>query len=221
VPREAIRNASQLAAAADVSVMSASRLVNQLAREGFLDEYNRNLRIVRADELLQRWASASPNMSRDIPARWIIRKDESQFLAGLARYVAESKMELRPSLKSRVRRIVKSPARLCVGIFAAADALGLGFVRGVSPHLYLERLDPDVLQKLGLSLEDPDRRSDVYIRVPSNKEAVFRSAVSRNNLPVSDVLQVWLDASAHPVRGREQADEIRRRILKPLFGKDS
>jgi hypothetical protein len=41
----------------------------------------------------------------------------------------------------------------------------------------------------------------------------------RDSLPVSDVLQVWLDTSAHPARGQEQADEIRRRVLKPLFEK--
>src|SRR5205823_694030 len=88
VPREPIRNASQLAVAAGVSVMSASRLVNQLSNEGFLDEHNENLRIVRVDELLERWVSASRKMSREAPARWIIKKDERQFLAGVARYAA-------------------------------------------------------------------------------------------------------------------------------------
>jgi len=120
--------------------------------------------------------------------------------------------------KSRNVRVKKVPARCCIGLFAAADALGVGFVRGVPPHLYLERLDQDVLQRLGLSLEDADRRVDVNLRVPSNKEAIFRAAVMREGVPVSDLLQVWLDASAHPARGREQADQIWRRVLKPLFG---
>jgi len=30
---------------------------------------------------------------------------------------------------------------------------------------------------------------------------------------VCDVLQVWLDVSAHPARGSAQAEEIRRRVL--------
>jgi hypothetical protein len=30
---------------------------------------------------------------------------------------------------------------------------------------------------------------------------------------------VWLDVSTHPARGKEQAREIQRRVLKPLFGK--
>ncbi len=219
VPREPLRNASQLAEAANVSVMSASRLVNHLAKEGFLDEHGEQLQIVRADELLERWASANRQMARDIPARWIIKKDDKQFLASVAKYAAESKADAALKSKARSRRVMKAPPRCCIGLFAAADVLGVGFVRGVPPHLYLERLDLDVLQKLGLSVEDSDHRADVYVRVPPNKEAIFRAAVMRDGLPVSDALQVWLDASAHPARGREQADEIRRRVLKPLFWK--
>ena len=221
VPRQPIRNASHLAEAAGVSVMSASRFVNQLKGEGFLDENHECLQPVRADELLERWVSASRQMSRDIPARWIIRKDVSQFLEGVARYAVESGKALPSGARSRNSQIIKAPPRLCMGVFAAADALGVGFVRGVPPHLYLERLDLDVLQKLGLSVEDSGRSADVFVRIPSNKESTFRAAVNRDGLPVSDILQVWLDASANPARGREQADEIRRRVLKPLFVKNA
>ena len=227
VPREPIRHASQLAAAAGVSVMSASRLVHQLGNEGFLGEgsisdRSRLLQIVRTDELLQRWVSARARTSRDIPARWILRKDVSQFSAAVARYAAESRMELRPGAVLKNRRVAKPPDRMCVGLFAAADALGFGFVHGVPPHLYMERLDHNILQKLGLAVaEDSGRLPDAYIRIPANKEAIFRPVVLRDNLPVSDALQVWLDVSTHPARGREQANEIRRRILKPLFGKNA
>jgi hypothetical protein len=213
VPRELIRNAFHLAAVAHVSVMSASRFVNQLANEGFLDKDGDHLQIVRADELLERWVSANRQMARDIPVRWIIKKSEKELFASVAKYAAVSKS------KARSVRVTKAPARCCIGLFAAADALGVGFVHGVPPHVYLERLDLDVLQKLGLSVEHADRRADVYVRVPSNKEAIFRAAVIREGVPIADVLQVWLDASAHPARGREQADEIWRRVLKPLFGK--
>jgi hypothetical protein len=213
VPRLRIRNASQLAEAADVSVMSASRFVNYLAGEGFLDEHNEHLQIVRADELLERWLSASRRkMPRDVPARWIIKSGENQLAASIARYTAGSKEE-------RQGGFLHPRPRLCLGLFAAAEALGLGFVRGVPPHLCLDRLDADVLKELGLSVLDSDRRSDVYIRTPSNREATFRAAVLRDGVPTSDVLQVWLDSSSHPARGREQADEIRRRALKQLAGK--
>jgi len=218
VPREAIRNSSHLARIAGVSVMSASRLVKQLGEEGFLDERRECLAIVRADELLERWVSANRQRSGDLPARWIVKKDEKQLFASLAQYAGVSNAA--PGLKSNaLSRVVKALPRCCIGLFAAADVLGLGFVRGVPPHLYLERLDSDVLNRLGLSMEGADQRADVRIRIPSNKEAIFRAMVMHEGLPVSDVLQIWLDASAHPARGLEQADEIRRRVLMPLFRK--
>jgi hypothetical protein len=35
----------------------------------------------------------------------------------------------------------------------------------------------------------------------------------------SDVIQIWLDVGAHPARGLEQADLIRKRVLAPIIGK--
>jgi hypothetical protein len=36
-------------------------------------------------------------------------------------------------------------------------------------------------------------------------------------VPVSDILQIWLDVAQHPSRGREQADVIWRKTLAPAF----
>jgi hypothetical protein len=204
VPRKEIRNASQLAEAAGVSIMSASRLVNQLATRGFLHEAEQQLRIARVDELLELWISSNREAAKEIPARWIIKGGQDQLTASLRQY-ADRPMHNQP--------------QCCLGLFAAADALGLQFVKGVSPHVYLERITLDALNRLGLSIDHSERSPDVYIRVPLNQKAVFRPTVRHHGIPVSDVLQVWLDVSAHPARGRELAREIQRRVLKPLFGK--
>jgi len=55
------------------------------------------------------------------------------------------------------------------------------------------------------------------VRVPSFRESIFRAAVVRHELPVCDVLQVWLDVADHPSRGASQAKEIWRRVLVPLW----
>jgi hypothetical protein len=89
----------------------------------------------------------------------------------------------------------------------------------VPPYIYLERDDADVLRRLGLSAQDAEHSPDAYIRIPDNAEAVFRAAVRRDGVPVSDVLQVWLDVSRHPSRGQAQADKISRGALKPIFAK--
>ena len=52
-PRSEYRNASELASAANVSVMSAFRFVQQLRNEGFLDESSPRLRLVRRDDLFR------------------------------------------------------------------------------------------------------------------------------------------------------------------------
>jgi hypothetical protein len=183
-----------------------------------LEENGEALEIVRHEELLELWVAANRQTWRDLPVRFIVKQDEKQFFAAVARYAAAAGQASEMFPSRRRAAVVKSRPRCCLGLFTAADVLGYGFVRGVSPLLYLERLDLEALRQLGLSLEDADRRADVLIRVPSNREAIFRAVVLRAGLPVSDLLQVWIDVSAHPSRGREQAHEIWRRVLKPLLG---
>lgn len=91
----------------------------------------------------------------------------------------------------------------------------MGFVRGVAPHLYLERLDYAVLKRLGLSVEDVGRTPDVQLRVPENEESIFRPVVWSAGVPVSDVIQIWLDVANHPARGKEQAAQIWSNVLAP------
>ena len=57
--------------------MSAFRFVRQLSHEGFLKE-NGDFRLVRIEELLQRWLGANQRRIREIPVRWIIRGESNQ-----------------------------------------------------------------------------------------------------------------------------------------------
>ena len=114
--------------------------------------------------------------------------------------------------------LVSSPRpRACLGLFEAAEILGIGFVRGVQPYIYVERLNAAVLEELGFSENAEGQGADIYVRIPGNRESVFRSVVEKNGVPVSDILQVWLDVGQHPARGKEQADMIWRKILSPTF----
>lgn len=205
-PRREYRNASELAAVAEVSVMSAFRFVRQLRQEGFLDERDGPLRLVRRKELLHRWQAAHLRGSPELPLRWIIPvKSQRQLQAALHSY------RVQPNVKNE-------PApRACLGLFAAAESLGFGFVHGVPPYFYLESLDREVLSRMGLSPEGAEQRPDVYVRIPAFRESVFRAAVVRDGVPVADILQVWLDVSSHPARGEAQAEEILHRVLAPIF----
>ncbi len=205
-PRGEYRNASELAAAADVSVMTAFRFVRQLRQDGFLDENEEPLRLVRREELLRHWQAAHLRGAPELPLRWIIpAKSGRQLPAALHSYGARPNMER-----------AQAP-RACLGLFAAAESLGFGFVHGVPQYFYLESLDRDVLKHMGLSPEGAEHRPDVYVRVPAFRESIFRAAVVRDGVSVADILQVWLDVGSHPARGEAQSDEIRRRVLAPIF----
>ncbi len=163
---------------------------------------------------MDQWASANRHASREIPARWIIRKDVKQLQESLAAYTDELE-DLSRSGRASSGSI---PNRCCLGLFAAADLLGFGFVRGVPPQLYMERIEPDLLRRFGLAVDNGSGGSpDAYLRIPTNPESVFRAAVRIDGTPVCDILQIWLDTNSYPARGREQADMIRKRALAPLF----
>ncbi len=211
-PRLKIRNASELALAAGVSQVSASRLVRQLEGEGFLDSYRDQLELVRVRDLLEEWQAAVRRAFKEIPCRWVIPgHGPNQFESALRDYQSRQLRQNSGEISGHGH-----PPRSCLGLFAAAEALGLGFVRGVPPVLYVERIEPELIQQLGISRERA-QQPDLYLRIPAHKESIFRSAVDQKGVPVSDALQVWLDVSNHPSRGKEQADHIREQILRPLL----
>lgn len=213
-PRARYRNASQLAQAAAVSVMSAWRLVSHLRSGHFLDDSARELRVLRVDALLERWQAAVQGAWQEMALRWIIRGDPSRQLeASLRKYGAEPPSPVPPRAHPRSR----PRPRVCLALFEAADALGVGLVHGAPRHLYLEALDPGALHALGLMVSESADQADVRVRIPRYPNAVFRGAVIRHGLPVADVLQVWLDVAGNPARGQEQADHIRRRVFGALL----
>jgi hypothetical protein len=212
-PRGHYENVSQLADAAGVSTMSAFRFVRQLSEEGFLDEGG-GMRLVRTEELLERWLRASHSRMHETPTRWILSGKEDTLHAALRSYASRMRSSAPHSKTDQLRR--RNP-RLCLALFAAAEALGFKFVHGTQPHLYIERLDTKVLRELGLSLEVAGHQADVFLRVPKNPEAVFRAAVERDGVPATDILQVWLDVSNHPARGKDQADLLRKRVFPQIL----
>jgi hypothetical protein len=214
-PRGHYENASQLADAAGVSTMSAFRFVRQLSEEGFLDE-GAGMRLVQTEELLERWLRASHSRMHETPARWILSSEKDRFHAALRSYASRMRSSAPHSKTHQLRR---GKPRLCLALFAAAEALGFKFVHGAEAHLYIERLDRKVLRELGLSLEVADHQADVFVRVPKNPEAVFRAAVERDGVPATDILQVWLDVSNHPARGKDQADLLRKRVFSQILSK--
>lgn len=198
-PRSHYRSASDLARAANVSVMSATRLVRQLREEGYLDASPRHLELVRREDLFRRWQASTMRPVKEVPSRFLSRGDPA----------------------AQLRRLVDG-GRACLGLFAAADALGLGFVDGVPPHLYADgsRASADPAAWRQLIPVPPGQVPDLIVRVAPTPNAIFNAMVASETLPACDVLQVWLDVSSHPARGAEQAELIGRTVLDPVIHRD-
>jgi Restriction endonuclease len=216
-PRGRYQGASQLAEAADVSVMSAFRFIEQFSKAGFLEEEHYGLRVVRIEELMNRWRGANQGSVSEVGVRWVLRGKKNALWDAVRSYVWSEEKQHNKHRNSQDQRSHVHRPRACLALFAAAEALGLGFVHGVQPHLYLERIEAKILEKLGFSASSVDVDPDVHIRVPRNDESVFRAVVLNNGVPACDILQVWLDVAQHPSRGKEQADMIWRKILAPVL----
>lgn len=190
-PRGQYRNASQLARAANVSVMSSFRFVQQLEREGYLHESAPYLHLVRREDLFSRWQTLSARSPREVPMRFLLPGDR----------------------QAQLRRMLGS-GRACLALFAAADALRLGFVSGVPPYVYVHRIQPANLAAWkNLRPCAPGEPPELIVRQAPAPQSVFRALVRPEGMAACDVLQVWVDVASHPSRGREQADMIRKRVL--------
>jgi hypothetical protein len=120
-PRGNFRNVSELASAAGVSIMSAFRFVTRLREEGFLDQAGSHLHLVRRSELFRRWRAAALHSTPERNMRFL----------------------LPGATPDRLQTLLSGHAA-CLGLFAAADRLGLGHVAGVPPYVYVRNIsDPE------------------------------------------------------------------------------
>ena len=199
-PRGEYRNAYELAEAARCSVMSAHRFIDELRREGFLDEGAPRLHLVRRAELFRRWKQVPAHSLPEVPYRMLIPMD----------------------VRSNLERLFGA-RRACLGLFAAADELGVGFVSGVAPHVLVDRQSvlPGGAEAAegarNLVIAERGDAVDLVVRIPKAVRSVFRGSVQPKQVESADVIQVWLDVSEHPSRGAEQAELIWNRYLVPLM----
>lgn len=196
-PKRQFKSGSDLSETAQVSAMSASRFLQQLRSEGYLSDSSSYLKLVRREELFRRWGAAAMRSCPEIPCRFLLRIPAAQQIRGL---------------------LGNHPEDACLGLFAAADELGIGHVNGVPPYVYVPKLP-----KVGASdwpglMAYPSDRPDLILRQASFPQSTFRGAVNHDGLLVADIFQVWLDVINHPARGSEQAELIYKKYLLPLAG---
>lgn len=198
-PRERIYSGAQLARLAKVSPMSATRLLNHLRKEQFLVDGPEGLDLARREDFLQLWRAAHSAFPSEIGMRFLVRVAmKTQF----------------ESLKNAIT------SQRCLGLFSAAESLGMGHVSGTPPYLIMPRLPVLEANRPEWQMTDVCKEGnspDFIVRRTMTPIATFKAAVSPNGVPCTDVIQTWLDVSSHPTRGAEQADHIYKTVLKPFF----
>jgi len=195
-PRGTYRTVKELAAAADVSPMTASRFVTALREDGFLD-VGRTLRLVRKGELSRRWKAQYASSIPEAPVRFL----------------------LPGNLEMRLGRLF-GEHEACLGLFEAAAKLKVGLVEGVPPYLYVRNLK-DALRWKQLVSDERSSQPALILRQAPAAESLFRGREQRNGLFVADVLQVWLDSTSHPSRGQEQSRYLEDTVLKGVIGESA
>lgn len=201
-PRGPYSTFSQLAAAADVSLMSAHRFVQQLSKEGYLDTSKGYLTLVRRQTLFFQWRAAVMQRPPELPVRLLLRASAEAQLLNLLELHAD---------------------QACLGLFAAADALRLGHVTGVPPHVYVPRLPGHDMRAMGWQMLTyaKDGPPDLILRKAPFPKSTFRGAVRPGGVMCTDVIQTWLDVANNPARGQEQADIIYERVIRPLINREA
>ena len=195
-PRGDYRTAAELADAAHVSAMSVSRFIRRLREEGFADESGATLRLVRRAELFRRWQAAASRATPELPMRFL--------MPGAPR--------------EQLGKVVARHSEACIGLFAAASLLDSGHVADGLPWVYMRKL-PELPHQAWPELVEvsPGEPLQLILKQAATPESIFRGAVQVQGARVSDILQVWLDVSLHPARGREQADHLARTVLAPVM----
>jgi hypothetical protein len=201
VPRGKIESASDLQRLSKVSLPSAWRFLSALKDAGFVEDTARGLELVRREDLMGAWFSA-------------VRRPHVEVRAALKLPVREPMRILEPA----VAAYRATNGRIAWATFAASSYLGYQFVHGAPLHVYVDDLSDSTLGRLDLVPAKEHEVAHVILRRPRWPDAVFRSVVTRNGQPVTDILQCWLDVGQQPARGSEQAELLWRRVLAPAFG---
>ncbi|MDK0996824.1 RpiR family transcriptional regulator [Burkholderia sp. OKR4-1] len=196
-----IKSATELAQVALVSVMTATRLVNALREEGFLETVPFHnapyLKVVQRRKLAKRWKAEYQRSPSAVAMKF-----------------------LRPGGgDAQVQKWARKHGG-AMGLFAAADLLGFGHVHGVPPAVWVSSLDEAVHSK-ELRRAKEGERPDLILQQPSFPQSLARGSITRDNVRVTDIIQTWLDVSSHPSRGVEQAEELEHGILASVVGESN
>lgn len=205
-PKQKPQSVGELAEVSGVSQPAVSAFINRAEQAGFLKRSSKGFIIQRHQELLEDWAYALKHKGRDqVGLRFLYENDsEERFLKRIRDYCKKPK---NPGKGSPV----------ALGQHLACHLMGMGRSNVRSAFLYANRPQEKILSALDLVVDESRSAvSLVLVRAPFPK-SIFDSSVLIDDVPISDIVQCYLDVYHSIDRGREQAEYIYQKVLGPYF----
>jgi len=207
-PRGSIKNLAQLAKLAEVSPPLVYRWAAAMERSGYLMKRMGRLPILRnLDALLAEWRGRYRLSDNDpIPC-------DPAFGGPMDDRFLEEFLD-------RLRHPSDSTPPFALTGHQACRLYRLKHSEARSIHLFVSG-DPSPLMQALQLVPSTNLDAPIVLLRPKHSRSVFGGITHLDGLPVCDILQVYLDVSHLPDRGREQADFIYERMLAGLIGQAS
>ena len=182
---------TRLAEEATVSLRTAHLVVNGLEEKAFVSKARGGIRLTQPGALLDLWAGEYDLAQHRRRSFYTFARNARE----LARAIATA--------------AAAQDSRLALTLHSGA-ALVAPFVRSPDVHAYVVGdLDPLILE---IDLRPADTGGSVHLLVPADEGVLYRTQTV-DGIPVVCNTQLYLDLINYPARGREQAEELRRRKL--------
>lgn len=172
-----------------VSLPHAYRFAKSYRRLGHLVDDDVGLLLHRREDLFDAWATRiAPQNSNAIRAKTRAPSLDAWF---------------------KTHQLIDAPeTRWAVGAHHAARLWGAPAVGGAPLTIYIDGTPDHAADLLDLDIE-PAIGANVLLVQPKYRRSVFGPWLSiREGVPVSDILQCYLDLLQHPLRGHEAAEEL-------------
>jgi len=203
-PQGPIRNLAQLAKLAAVSPPLVYRWAAAMERSGYLAKRMGRVPVLaNLDALLGEW-------------RGRYRLSDNNPIPCSSVFGEHADESFRDEFLNRLRHLSDSAPPWALTGHQACRLYRLKHSDARSIHLYYSG-EPSVLME-ELQLVPSDKpAAPVVLLQPRHRRSVFGGVSRVDDVPVCDILQVYLDLYHLPDRGREQADFVYERMLGPLI----
>ena len=192
----------ELAGRIGLSPSAVSNGLGKLREMGYLESNQQRLELVAREDLLEEWVSFYRPRFR--------RQDESRY------YVHARNAE---ELLERLKGLRRAAAPAWGLSLHGGASLVAGFAQFREVHLYISPEEPKLQGEFirGLDARPAEGKANLVFLSPFYRHSVlFESRVVEGLRVVSD-LQLFLDLSCFAQRGKEQADVILERRLRPAW----